>query len=67
VLAEVRSGRDQPEALAIRAPLHRHGPSTVMRGPLVQAAHPFDVEAAGEVTLLVPSAQAGRARWRSIP
>ena len=62
VLVEVRRCRDQSEALVVRALLDGHGIPAVMRGQLVQSVHPFSVGDAGEVTLLVPAADADRAR-----
>ncbi len=62
VLVEVRRCRDQGEALVVRALLDGHGIPAVMRGQLVQSVHPFSVGDAGEVTLLVPAAEAERAR-----
>ena len=61
-LVEVRRCRDQGEALVVRALLEGHGIPAVMRGQLVQSVHPFSVGDAGEVTLLVPAAEADRAR-----
>ncbi len=61
-LVEVRRCRDQSEALVVRALLDGHGIPAVMRGQLVQSVHPFSVGDAGEVTLLVPAAEAERAR-----
>ena len=61
-LVEVRRCLDQAEALVIRALLAGHDIPTVMRGRLVQSVHPFSVGDAGEVTLLVHSVNAERAR-----
>jgi hypothetical protein len=61
-LVEVCRCRDQSEALVVRALLDGHGIPAVMRGQLVQSVHPFSVGDAGEVTLLVPAAEAERAR-----
>jgi len=61
-LVEVRRCRDQAEALVVQALLDGDGIPTVMRGQLVQSVHPFSVGNAGEVTLLVASIDAERAR-----
>ena len=61
-LVEIRRCRDQAEALVVRALLEGHDIPAVMRGQLVQSVHPFSVGDAGEVTLLVPAAEAERAR-----
>ena len=60
-LVEVRRCRDQSEALVVRALLDGHGIPAVMRGQLVQSVHPFSIGDAGEITLLVPAADADRA------
>jgi hypothetical protein len=62
VLVEVRRCRDQAEALVVRGLLDGHGIPAVMRGHLVQSVHPFSVGDAGEVTLLVHTVDADRAR-----
>ena len=61
-LVEVHRCRDQSEALVVQALLDGHGIPAVMRGQFVQSVHPFSVGDAGEVTLLVPAADADRAR-----
>jgi len=61
-LVEIRRGRDQSEALVVRALLDGHGIPAVMRGQLVHSVHPFSVGDAGEVTLLVHAVDADRAR-----
>lgn len=61
-LVEVRRCGDQAEALVVRGLLDSEGIRAILRGKLVQSVHPFSVGDQGEVIVLVPEPDAGRAR-----
>ena len=61
-LVEVLRCRDQGEALVVRSLLDSEGIAAVLRGHVVQSVHPFSVGDQGEVTVLVPAADAEAAR-----
>lgn len=61
-LAEVCRCRDQAEALVVRALLDSEGIRAALRGQVVHSIHPFSVGDLGEVIVLVPRADAERAR-----
>jgi hypothetical protein len=59
---EVRRCRDQAEALVVKSLLESEGIPCVMRSRLAHSVHPFTVGDQGEVIVLVPAADAARAR-----
>ncbi len=61
-LVEVRRCRDQGEALVVKSLLESEGIACVLRSHLVHSVHPFTVGDQGEVVVLVPDADAPRAR-----
>ncbi|MBI4588067.1 MAG: DUF2007 domain-containing protein [Candidatus Rokubacteria bacterium] len=61
-LAEVRRCRDQGEALVVKSLLESEEIPCVLRSRLAHSVHPFSVGDQGEVIVLVPAAEAPRAR-----
>jgi len=61
-LAEVRRCRDQAEALVVKSVLESQGHAVVLRSHVAQSVHPFSVGDQGEITVLVPTQDAPRAR-----
>ena len=60
---EVRRCRDQSEALVLKSLFESKGIPCVLRSHhLAQSVHPFSVGDQGEVIVLVPAAEAARAR-----
>ena len=53
---------DRGEALVVKALFESDGIPVVVRSRLAQSVHPFTGGAQGEVSLLVPRADAGRSR-----
>jgi hypothetical protein len=53
---------DQREALVVKGLLESEGIPVVVRSRIAHSVHPFTVGAQGEVTLLVPAADAARSR-----
>lgn len=53
---------DQREALVVRGLFESEGIPVVMRSRIAHSVHPFTVGSQGEVTLLVPHADAERSR-----
>lgn len=60
-LVEVRRA-DRAEALVVRGLLESEGIPVVLRSRLAHSVHPFTVGDQGEVVILVPEADAPRAR-----
>ena len=52
---------DAAEAVVVKALFESDGIPTLMRSRLAHSVHPFTVGAQGEVVILVPAAEAGRA------
>jgi hypothetical protein len=50
------------EALVVRSLLESHGIPVLVRSRIAQSVHPFTVGTQGEIVLLVPEADARRAR-----
>jgi len=61
-LVEVRRCRDETEALVVKSLLESEDIPCVLRSRLAHSVHPFTVGAQGEVIVLVPAAEAPRAR-----
>jgi hypothetical protein len=61
-LVEVRRCRDQAEALVVRSVLDSEGISSVLRGHLVSALHPFSVGEQAAIAVLVHEFDLPRAR-----
>ena len=59
---EVRRCRDESEALVVKSLLESEEIPGVLRSRLAHSVHPFTVGAQGEVVVLVPAAEAPRAR-----
>ncbi len=59
---EVRRCRDESEALVVKSLLESEEIPCVLRSRLAHSVHPFTVGAQGEVVVLVPAAEAPRAR-----
>lgn len=53
---------DQREALVVKGLFESEGIPVVVRSRIAHSVHPFTVGAQGEVTLLVPRADADRSR-----
>lgn len=53
---------DQAEAVVVKSLLESDGIPTLLRSRLAQSVHPFSVGAQGEVVVLVPPDEVGRAR-----
>ncbi len=61
-LVEVRRCRDEAEALVVKSLFESEEIPCVLRSRLAHSVHPFTVGAQGEVIVLVPAAEAPRAR-----
>jgi hypothetical protein len=61
-LVEVRRCGDEAEALVVKSLLESEEIPCVLRSRLAHSVHPFTVGAQGEVVVLVPAAEAPRAR-----
>ena len=61
-LVEVRRCRHEAEALVVKSLLESEEIPCVLRSRLAHSVHPFTVGAQGEITVLVPAAEAPRAR-----
>jgi hypothetical protein len=59
---EIRRCRDQSEALVIKGLFDSEEIPCLLRSRLAHSVHPFSVGAQGEVVILVPQADAARAR-----
>lgn len=59
---EVHRCRDQTEALVVKSLFESEGIPALLRSRLVHSVHPFSVGDQGEVTVLVPVADASRSR-----
>lgn len=59
---EVRRCRDQAEALVVKSLFESEGIPCLLRSLLVHSVHPFTIGDQGEVIVLVPAAEADRAR-----
>ena len=53
---------DQAEALVVKSLMESHGIPVLLRSRLAQSVHPFTVGEQGAIALLVPEAEALRAR-----
>jgi hypothetical protein len=53
---------DQAEAVVVKSLLDSEGIPTLLRSRLAHSVHPFTVGAQGEVVVLVPPSEIGRAR-----
>jgi hypothetical protein len=53
---------DQAEAVIVKSLFESHGIRVVLRSRLAQSVHPFSVGDQGTITILVPEADAVRAR-----
>lgn len=53
---------DQAEAMVVKGLLETEGIPTLFQSRFAHSVHPFSVGAQGEVVILVPRAEAGRAR-----
>ena len=53
---------DQREALVVKGLFESEGIPVIVRSRIAHSVHPFTVGAQGEVTLLVPRAEADRSR-----
>ena len=53
---------DQSEALVVKSLFESHGIPIVLRSRIAQSVHPFSVGDQGTIVILVPNADAGRAR-----
>jgi Putative prokaryotic signal transducing protein len=53
---------DQAEAVVVKSLLESEGIPTFFRSRLIHSVHPFSVGSQGEVTILVPEAEAVRSR-----
>lgn len=53
---------DQAEALVVKGLFDSEGIPALLRSRLAHSVHPFTVGSQGEVTILVPEAEAERAR-----
>lgn len=59
---EVRRCRDQSEAVVVKSLFESEGIPCLLRTFLAQSVHPFSVGDQGEVIVLVPAADAPKAR-----
>ena len=59
---EVRRCRDEAEALVVKSLFESEEIPCLLRSRLAHSVHPFTVGAQGEVVVLVPAAEAPRAR-----
>jgi hypothetical protein len=53
---------DQSEAVVVKSLFESHGITVVLRSRLAQSVHPFSVGDQGTIVILVPEADAARAR-----
>lgn len=53
---------DQAEAIVVKSLFESHGIRVVLRSRLTQSVHPFTVGDQGTIIILVPEADAARAR-----
>ncbi|HEU5323205.1 MAG TPA: DUF2007 domain-containing protein [Methylomirabilota bacterium] len=58
---------DRAEAVVVKSLFESEGIPTLLRSRLAHSVHPFTVGAQGEVTVLVPAADAARARSLLFP
>ncbi len=61
-LVEIRRCRDEAEALVVKSLFDSEEIPCVLRSRLAHSVHPFSVGDQGEVIVLVPAAEAPRAR-----